>query len=103
MLSALLGSVWVDVRCDFATGSGLKLTSSRHMKLTAAVLRQKAPDTNPGRAYGYSWKNATFSNIEYCDAGLARAPPGVFIRSAKCLRKYRSSLKVDGTYQVPDR
>lgn len=29
-----------------------RLTSSRKIKLTIAVLRQNAPDTKPGRAYG---------------------------------------------------
>jgi hypothetical protein len=55
------------------------LTSSRDMKLRVAVLRQKAPEMKPGRAYGYSSKKATCLKSEYCDAGLARMPPVVLI------------------------
>jgi hypothetical protein len=58
------------------------------MKPKIDALRQNAPDTKPGKAYGYLWRKATFRKAEYCVAGFARKPPRIRVWSAGCIVPY---------------
>ena len=56
------------------------------------ALRQNAPDTKPGKAYGYLWRKATFRKAEYCVAGFARKPPIIQLWLAGCIVPYTRLL-----------